>query len=87
MSFPEAVHLTGESASALSTKRCMEAGQSSSDCFHQDFAPGLKRKRSVSGPAGQAAWGMVTTGDQFQGSSSARRLAGWSAMRVSTSRR
>ena len=42
MSFPEAVHLTGESASALSTKRCMEAGQSSSDCFHQDFAPGLK---------------------------------------------
>ena len=43
-------------------------------------------KRAGSGPA-QAAARAVLSGCQFQGSSSAMRRAGWSAMRASTSAR
>ena len=44
-------------------------------------------KRSAAGPGGHAASATGASGAQCQGRSSARRRAGWSAMRVSTSAR
>ena len=60
------------------------------ECVHfnaqHNFTLQYPGKRSVSGPA-QAAARVASAGCQFQGRSSARRRAGWSAMRTSTSAR